>query len=178
MRPGGVNAPPSPQPDPATSALLRRAHRRLGMSKPAQPRPPSAEVRCSKARVGSGSPACVGLGAACAGLGAAVWAEMVPGCLPPQTSLCWAGRARSCGGRAPRAVSTGTGCLTCTSHAEASLLFAFLPLSLLQLSPSPSVAASRLCCLACRHSCIPGASPGLGALAPLAASSAGSPAGV
>lgn len=106
------------------------------MSKAAQPRPPPAEVRCSRARVGSGSAARVGLGAA-------AWAQVVPGCLPPQTSLCWAGRARCCGGRAPRAVWTGTGCLACTSHAEASLLFAFLPLSLLELSPSRRDAARR-----------------------------------
>lgn len=133
----GVNAPPSPQPDPATSALLRGAHERLGMSKASQPRPPCAGARCSRTRVGSGSPGG-------AGLGAAVWAGMVPAGLPPQTSLCWAGRARSCGGRALRAVSTGTGCLTCTSHAKASLLFAFLPLCLLQLSPSRrDAAASR-----------------------------------
>ena len=41
--------------------------------------------------------------------------------------------------RATLAVSTGMGCLACTAHAKAFLLFAFLR----ELSPSPRAAASR-----------------------------------
>lgn len=78
--------------------------------------------------VGSGSPGGVGLGAQ-------VWAEMMLECLPPQTSLCCPSRALSRReGRAPRAGWSGTGCLTCTAHAEAPLLFASLLLQPLSFS--------------------------------------------
>lgn len=136
---------------------LHCSHQRLGMSKAAQPRPPCAEARCSRTRLGSGSPAGVGLGAA-------VWAGMVTGCLPPQTSLSWAGRARSCGGRAPRAVSTGTGCLACTAHAGASLLSALLR------SPSPGAGEPAF-----RH---PGGFPAAPSPGPLGCPLCRSPAGL
>lgn len=69
--------------------------------------------------------------------------------------------------RATLAISTGAGCLACTSHAKASLFFAFLPL-----------AFSLGCCfplalLGMEHPCIPGGLLGMGALAPSAAVSVG-----
>lgn len=85
--------------------------------------------------------------------------------------------------RATPATSTGTGCLACTSHAKAFLLFAFLPLSL----PSQALSFSQGCCfplallgmLASLHPWLPrGGFLGMGAPAPLAATSAGSPSGV
>lgn len=59
----GVNAPPSlSTAGPGSSALLRGARRRLGMSRASQPRPPCAEVRCSSTRVGSEARAVRGWG--------------------------------------------------------------------------------------------------------------------
>lgn len=162
MHPGGVNAPPSPQPDPATSALLRGAHRRLGMSKAAQPRPPPAEVRCSRARVGSGSAA----GGCGVGRGGA-WVS-------PTTNFSLLGRP----GPLLRRESPPCGV---DRHGLLSMHITrrgIAPLRLPPALPPRALSFSQGCCSACWHSCIPGASPGLGALAPPAATPAGSPVGV
>lgn len=74
---------------------------------------------------------------------------------PSPLKLLSAGQtgARSCG-EPPLPYRPARGCLACTSHAKAFLLFAFLLLSLLKLSTSPAAAAASRS--GCRHPRTPG----------------------
>lgn len=116
--------------------------------RPPPPPPSSAEVLCSRAPVGRETPACVGQGGS---LGAGVCRRSRgrwPAAISAQ-NFCLLGRLGPLLRRATPAISTGTGCLACTSHAKAFLLFAFLPRFLLKLSSCPRVAASLSRCSGC-----------------------------